>query len=165
MSVYTLINNRSDFHKLLSMLLVFSTSFLSIIWNMTVWRCLISNSCPLKKLNLDHLSLIWVLCQTLSYIPFEAFLSGIFVHLPTHYIASKSLEIFKALPNNWLDLIRKLSLIHSWCTGERFLEFICGSHILSLSFMRLIFERLQILTKLPETLQKWLSELFVYEKT
>ena len=48
-----------------------------------------------------------------SYIPFEAFLSGIFVYLPTHYIASKSLEIFEALPNNWLNLIRKLSLIHS----------------------------------------------------
>ena len=120
----------------------------------------------MKKLSLDNqarMQVLWQTIQDFTYISFKAFICGIFVHLATHHIASKSFEIFQASPNNWL-LIRKLSLIYSWCTGERFPGFTYGSHILSLSFMCLIFESLDILTKLPETLHKWLNELFVDEK-
>ena len=59
----------------------------------------------MKKLSLDnqaHIKVLWQTLQESTNISFKAFLSGIFVHLATHHIASKSYEIFEALLNNLL---------------------------------------------------------------
>ena len=119
-----------------------------------------------KKLTLDYLEHILLLWQTLhdfTYMPFKGFLSDILVHLGSRHTASKSFEILHASSNNCL-LIKKLSLMELWCTADRFLEFTCCSHILSLSFMCVMFQSLQIVTKPPETLHKWPNKSLLKKK-
>ena len=119
-----------------------------------------------KKLTLDYLEHILVLWQTLhdfTYMPSKAFLSGILVDLATHHTASKSFEILHASSNNCL-LIRKLSLMELWCSGNRFLDFTSGFHILSLLLCTWIFQTFQIVTKPPETLHKQPNKSFLKKK-
>ena len=125
------------------------------------------NQCLLrKKLTLDYLEHILLLCQTLhdfTYVPLQTFLSGILVDLATHYTALKSFEILHASSNNCL-LIRKLSLMEFSCTEYRFWEFTSGSHILSLLLCAWIFQSLQIVTKPGETLHKWPNQFLLKKK-
>ena len=126
------------------------------------------NQCLLKKkLTLDYLEHILLLCQTLhdfTYVPFKGFLSDILVHLGSGHTASKSFEILHASSNNCL-LIKKLSLMELWCTADRFLEFTCCSHILSLSFMCLNFSKFANCYETTWNFTQMTESVFVEEKT
>ena len=47
--------------------------------------------------------------QDFTSMAFKDLLSGIFVHLQSHHIVSKSLQTFHTSPNHWV-LMKKLSL-------------------------------------------------------
>ena len=78
--------------------------------------------------------------------------------------SSKSFEILHASSNNCL-LIRKLSLMELWCTADRFLEFSCGPHILSLPFMCLNFSKFANCYKTAWNFTQMAESVFVEEKT
>ena len=96
----------------------------------------------LKKLSSEYLaSICWIIrvCKISAIWLSRAFSvvstdGGIFVDLKSHHISSESLKTLHMPPNHCLE-VKKLSLGHWWCTGDRFLEFTYGSNILPLSFM------------------------------
>ena len=106
----------------------------------------------MKKLSLASL-FIWYLCSF-----------GIFVHLATPHIASKSLETLHTSPNHWL-LIRELSFCLLWCTGERFLELTSASYILPVSFICLNFWKFAHSHEITWNFAKLTEPIFLYEKT
>ena len=111
-----------------------------------------NHSSLLKKLSLDYPGQILVVFHCLldfNYMAYKGLLCGIFVHLESHHIASKSFEIFPTSPNNLL-LMNKLCLAHWWYTWEKLLEFTCAFNILC----AWISESLKYLTKSHETFHK-----------
>ena len=111
----------------------------------------------MKKLSLEHSTHILVLFWSLpdfTFIPFNGFFCGMFVHLATQHTASRKHEIFQRSPNQSL-FIRNLSLSQSWFTQDMSHSWhvvLTFYHFLSSAW---IFESWQSLPKLLETLQKW----------
>ena len=116
-----------------------------------------NSSSYLKKLSLDeppHILVLFHGMQDFTSIAFKDLLSGIFVGLESHHIASKSFQTFHTSPNHWV-LTKKLSLGQWWCTEHRLQCLSCGSNYLPHSFLCLNFGNWKILTKSLETLRTW----------
>ena len=79
-------------------------------------------------------------------------------------LRSKALKILHASSNNCL-FIKKLSLMELWCTANRFLEFTCGSHILSLRFICLNFWKFANCYKSTWNFTQMTESVFVEGKT
>ena len=126
-----------------------------------------NHSSLLKKLSLDYPGQILVVFHCLldfNYMAFKGLLCGIFVHLESHHIASKSFEIFPTSPNNLL-LMNKLCLAHWWYTWEKLLEFTSAFNILPFSFMCLNFWKFEISYKIPWNFPQITISIFVVQKT
>ena len=99
-----------------------------------------------------------------TYIAFKGFLCGVFVHLATHYIVSKSFETLRTSPNH-CPLMEKISLGQWWCTAESFVDFTCGSDILPLLFMYLNFWKFANSCKITWNFVQMTESDFFDEKT
>ena len=92
----------------------------------------------MEKLSLDYLTHIFVLCtvEDFTHGAFMGFLCGMFVLFATQHIESESVETLHTSPNHWL-FMRKISLGHARCTGDKSLDLACRSNILALSFLNI----------------------------
>ena len=121
----------------------------------------------MKKLGLEYSTFILLLSMSLpdfTFIPFKVFLYGMFVHLATHRIASRPLEIFHSSPKECL-FMRKLSLSQLWFTWDMFLQFSCGSNILLVCLICLNFWKFANSSKIGWNFPKVIKSVIVDEKT
>ena len=126
-----------------------------------------TQSSLMKKLSLDYSTHILVLFSSLpnfTFVPFKFFLCGMFVHLATHHIASRPLEIFHSSPKQCV-FMRRLSLSQLWFSWDMCLQFSCGSDILLVCFIFLNFWKFANSSKIDSNFAKVIESVIVDEKT
>ena len=125
-----------------------------------------NESSLLNKLSSEYLACILLhllSLQDFTYMAFKDLLCGIFVDFKSYHISSESFETFHTSPNHCLE-VKKLSLGHWWCTGQRFLEFTYGSNIAPLSFMWLNSWKFENCIQIAWNSSQMTKSFFVVEK-